>query len=89
NTVNPTVLSKCYITGEPSDRMINCANPHCNIHIPMSEKGAEVYKGCCSEECMNNPDTRAYNGTGFYQKKMNGYNPYKGLKRRKSAHSEH
>ena len=49
----------------------------------MSEKGAKVYKGSCSEECMNNPDTRLYDGSGSYQKKMNGYNPYKGLKRNK------
>lgn len=85
NTVNPTVISKCYVTGEPSDRMINCANPHCNLHIPMSEKGAEIYKGCCSEECMHNPDARHYDGSGFYQKKMNGYNPYKGAKRTRDS----
>jgi len=85
NTVNPTVISKCYVTGEPSDRMINCANPHCNRHVPMSEKGAEVFNGCCSEECMNNPDARPYDGTGFYQKKMNGYNPFKGYKRNRSS----
>lgn len=83
NQVNPTVVSRCYVTDEPCDRMVNCANPHCNKHIPMSEKGAEIYKGCCSEECMNHPDARPYDGTGFYQKKMNGYNPYKGLKRKK------
>lgn len=83
NQINPVVLSKCYVTGEPSDRMVNCANPHCNKHIPMSDKGAEVYNGCCSEECSKNPDSRVYDGTGFYQKKMNGYNPYKGFKRKK------
>ncbi len=83
NTVNPSVISACYVTGEPSDRMVNCANPHCNKHIPMSQKGADIYAGCCSEACMNNPDARSYDGTGFYQKKMNGYNPYKGSKRKK------
>ena len=82
NTVNPSIASKCYITGNPSDRMVNCANPHCNKHIPMSEEGTEIYSGCCSEECMNNPDSRPYDGTGFYQRKMNGYNPYKNSKRR-------
>lgn len=82
NTTNPIVISKCYVTGEPSDRMVNCANPHCNKHIPMSEKGAEIYQGCCSEECMDNPDSRLYDGSGCYQKKMNGYNPYKGAKRK-------
>ena len=82
NQVNPTVVSKCYVTGQPSDRMINCANPHCNKHIPMSEEGAKIYNGCCSEECEKNPDARPYDGTGFYQKKMNGYNPYKGSRRK-------
>lgn len=82
NKVNPKVISKCYVTGKPSDRMVNCANPHCNKHIPMSEEGAEKYEGCCSEECMNNPDVRSYDGTGFYQKEMNGYNPYRGLQRK-------
>ncbi|MEM6642030.1 MAG: rhodanese-related sulfurtransferase [Bacteroidota bacterium] len=84
NSVNPTVISRCFVTGEPSDRMVNCANPHCNKHIPMSEKGAEVYKGCCSEECMDHPDVREYNGTGNYQKKMNGYNPYQGAKKERA-----
>lgn len=85
NTVNPSVISKCYVTGKSSDRMVNCANPHCNKHIPMSEEGAKIYKGCCSEECMNNPDARPYDGTGFYQKKMNGYNPYKGARRKSES----
>mgnify|MGYP001800238134 CR=1 FL=1 len=88
NEVNPTVISACYVTGEPSDRMVNCANPHCNKHIPMSDKGAEIYKGCCSEACMHNPDARPYDGTGFYQKKMNGYNPYKGLRRKSASSSQ-
>lgn len=84
NKVNPKVISKCYITGEPTTRMVNCANPHCNLHIPMTEKGGEVYQGCCSEDCMHNPDVRPYDGTGYYAKESNGYNPYKGWKRRKA-----
>jgi len=85
NKVNPSVISKCYVTGKPSDRMVNCANPKCNRHVPMSEEGANIYNGCCSEKCMNAPEVRDYNGTGYYQKKMNGYNPYKGLKRTKKS----
>ena len=81
NTVNPTVIAKCYVTGEPSDRMVNCANPECNIHVPMSQNGAEKYNGCCSEECMTAPKVREYDGSGYYQKDSNGYNPYKGVKR--------
>lgn len=81
NTINPTIISKCYVTGEPSDRMVNCANPECNLHMPMSEEGGKIYDGCCSEDCMNAPNVRDYDGTGYYQKDSNGYNPYKGLKR--------
>ena len=84
NKVNPTVISRCYVTGQPSDRMVNCANPECNKHVPMSEEGAQKYNGCCSEKCAQHPDVRPYNGTGYYQKESNGYNPYKGWKRRDS-----
>ena len=87
NKVNPTIISTCYITGKPSDRMVNCANPECNKHIPMSEEGAQVYMGCCSEACMNHPEVRPYDGTGYYQKESNGYNPYKGLIRREKTTS--
>ncbi len=82
NKVNPKVISRCYVTGQPTDRMVNCANPECNAHIPMSEEGAEVFKGCCSQECSEHPDVRPYDGTGFYKKEMNGYNPLKGWKRK-------
>ncbi|MEP1095255.1 MAG: rhodanese-related sulfurtransferase [Cyclobacteriaceae bacterium] len=81
NTINPTITSRCFVTGIPSDRMVNCANPHCNRHIPMSDEGAKIYNGCCSEECQQNPDSRPYDGTGFYQKELNGYNPHKNSKR--------
>jgi UPF0176 protein len=85
NSVNPKVISSCHVTGEPTTRMVNCANPHCNVHIPMSEKGGEIYKGCCSEACMQHPDCRPYDGTGYYAKEPNGYNPYKGLRRKKKS----
>jgi UPF0176 protein len=85
NKVNPTVISKCYVTGQPSDRMVNCANPECNKHIPLSEEGAQKYNGCCSEECMKHPNVRPYDGSGYYQKESNGYNPYKGWKRNNST----
>ncbi len=86
NKVNPKVISKCYVTGNPSDRMVNCANPHCNKHIPLCEEGAKKYNGCCSEKCMSDPDVRPYDGTGYYQKESNGYNPYKGVKRQQKDH---
>lgn len=82
NVVNPSVISRCYVTDVPCDRMVNCANPECNLHMPLSEEGAKIYNGCCSEACMNHPEVRQYDGTGYYQKESNGYNPYKGLKRK-------
>jgi UPF0176 protein len=38
--------------------------------------------GACSVECKEHPEKRPYNGTGYYQKNTNGYNPFKGLLRR-------
>ena len=80
NKVNPKVIGRCYITGERTDRMVNCANSECNRHFTLSEEGAKKYKGCCSKECMDSGSVRKYNGTGFYQKKLNGYNPYIGYR---------
>jgi UPF0176 protein len=82
NKVNPVVLSHCYICGTECDRMVNCANPHCNNHLPICDKCGWEYKGACSTECKENEDIRPYDGTGYYQKKTNGYNPYKGWKRK-------
>ena len=80
NKVNPKVIGRCYITDERTDRMVNCANSECNRHFTLSEEGAKKYKGCCSKDCMESGSARNYNGTGFYQKKLNGYNPYIGYK---------
>jgi UPF0176 protein len=85
NKVNPTVISTCYVCGELSDRMVNCANSTCNIHVPMCEKCGEEMEGACSETCKAHPEKRPYDGTGYYQKETNGYNPYKGLYRKENA----
>ena len=68
------------MTEEKTDRMVNCANAECNRHFSLSEKGAKKFNGCCSKECMLSPNIRKYDGTGFYQRKMNGYNPLIGAK---------
>ena len=73
NKINPSVIGNCFITEEPTNRMINCANPECNIHVPMSENGAKKFNGCCSKSCMDNQKARTYDGTGYYQKRINGY----------------
>lgn len=80
NKVNPKVISSCHICGTNCDRMVNCANPKCNKHVPICEKCAKELEGACSTKCQTHPQKRAYNGTGYYAKDLNGYNPYRGLK---------
>ena len=63
-----------------AQKKLNNINPECNIHVPMSENGSKLFKGCCSKSCMKNEKTRNYNGSGNYQKSLNGYNPYIGYK---------
>ena len=81
NTVNPVVISKCYVCGTSSDRMVNCANPTCNEHVPICEKCGWELEGACSEACKEHPEKRPYDGTGYYQSKLNGYNPLIGALR--------
>lgn len=81
NKVNPIIISKCYVSGVPTDRMVNCANPECNRHMPMTEEAGWLMDGCCSEDCRKHPARRPYDGTGYYQKNTNHYNPLKGVKR--------
>ncbi|QHT67425.1 rhodanese-related sulfurtransferase [Rhodocytophaga rosea] len=83
NKVNPAVISRCYMCDTECDRMINCANPVCNNHIPVCENCGWKMEGACSEDCKEHPEKRPYDGTGYYQKQTNGYNPYKGLIRSK------
>ncbi|MGV3641696.1 MAG: rhodanese-related sulfurtransferase [Adhaeribacter sp.] len=85
NKVNPSVVSTCYVCGELSDRMVNCANSTCNIHVPLCETCGEQMEGACSETCKSHPEKRPYDGTGYYQKETNGYNPYKGLYRKEKT----
>lgn len=85
NKVNPKIISKCYVCGTESERMVNCANPVCNNHITMCEKCGWEMEGACSPSCKEHPLKRVYNGTGYYQKTPNGYNPYIGLMRRKKV----
>ncbi|GAB3320178.1 rhodanese-related sulfurtransferase [Hymenobacter humi] len=79
NRVNPTVISRCQHCQEPSNRLVNCANPHCNAHLPLCEACGEQLQGACSEACAAHPDKRPYDGTGAYPKLSNHYNPAQGL----------
>ncbi len=84
NRVNPTNLSRCYICDAECDRMINCANPTCNKHLPICLTCGEKFQGACSTVCQRHPERRPYDGTGYYQKELNGYNPYRGIRRNSS-----
>jgi UPF0176 protein len=79
NRINPTVISLCQHCQQPSSRLINCANPHCNAHLPLCEACGEKLQGACSDTCATNPDKRVYDGTGAYPKLSNHYNPAQGL----------
>jgi UPF0176 protein len=87
NKINPKVISTCYICGTECDRMVNCANPKCNIHVPICENCGWEMEGACSVECKSHPHKRPYDGTGYYMKESNGYNPYLNAKRAKKKSS--
>jgi len=76
NKKNPTVISRCFICDTEGERMVNCANPKCNAHVAICEKCGWEMNGACSNECKDHPEIRAYDGTGYYAKQSNGYNPY-------------
>ena len=81
NQKKPTTISSCHLCKAPSSRMVNCANPTCNAHLPICVACSQKYVGGCSKACAQHPKKRPYNSKGYYVKKANGYNPYIGLHR--------
>lgn len=81
NKTDPTIISTCYLCKKPCDRMVNCANPRCNKHIPICHDCGIAYEGSCSKPCQKHPAKRTYNGTGCYATKLNGYNPSQALRK--------
>ena len=79
NRVNPTVISRCQGCGLPSERLVDCANPHCNAHLPQCESCATALQGACSVTCAAHPNKRPYDGTGTYPRLSNHYQPAQGL----------
>ena len=79
NRVNPRVISRCCACRQPSARLINCANPHCNAHVAQCEGCGQALQGACSEACLAHPEKRPYDGTGAYPKTSNHYHPAQGL----------
>ncbi|MBL1410271.1 oxygen-dependent tRNA uridine(34) hydroxylase TrhO [Sphingobacterium faecale] len=68
NSTNPVVISTCKNCGKTTPKMINCANPTCNEHFTQCDACGEKLDGCCSEACMESPNKREYDGTGYYVK---------------------
>jgi UPF0176 protein len=79
NRINPSIIAQCHHCATPSDRMINCANPHCNAHVALCDTCGQQLDGACSTACQAHPDKRPYDGTGTYPKLSNNYNPEQGL----------
>jgi UPF0176 protein len=81
NKVNPVTISTCYVCGTRSDRMVNCANPECNNHVPLCENCGWTMEGACSDACRAHPHKRPYDGTGYYARQLNGYDPHRNVPR--------
>lgn len=80
NQVNPAVISTCYVCGTDCDRMVNCANAECNLHVPICENCSNELDGACSPECKVHPAKRPYDGRGYYPVPGNNYTPLQGFK---------
>ena len=79
NKKQPTTIGECYVCAVACDRMVNCANPDCNEHVPLCVNCGTHLQGACSEACQKHPHKRTYDGTGYYVKNLNGYDPYHAL----------
>lgn len=57
---NDEVISKCAFCDTPSDSYYNCANMDCNALFLSCPECAEKRRGCCSQQCINEPRVRAF-----------------------------
>ena len=64
NKTNPTIISHCYGCKQPSERMVNCANLLCNLHVPICHDCTTKRAGACSQACQLHPKKRPYNTQG-------------------------
>ena len=71
NQVNPSVVGKCGVCGNPTEKMINCANAYCNEHFTICETCFHELEGCCSTACMESPRRRAFNEDGYFLRGVN------------------
>lgn len=83
NKANPSIIASCHACQIPCERQVNCANPTCNVHVPLCTTCADRLSGACSQACQKHPRSRHYDGTGYYTTTPNGYNARLGLRRPK------
>ena len=48
NKVNPVIISRCFVCGTPSPRMVNCANPECNDLMLVCSSCTEAQNLMCT-----------------------------------------
>lgn len=58
NRLNPNIVGKDLMTGEPCQRYVNCANPQCNKQIFMSQATEKKYLRSCSDKCRQSERNR-------------------------------
>ncbi|MCY7351897.1 MAG: rhodanese-related sulfurtransferase [Cytophagaceae bacterium] len=80
NRVNPSTVAHCHLCNTPTNRMVNCANPECNDHLPICAACGWTLEGSCSTDCREHPRKRHYDGTGYYPRETNGYTPLLGYR---------
>ncbi len=80
NAMNPSALSVCYRCQTPTTRLINCASPACNKHVPICEMCGNEHGGTCTDTCKTDPALRQYDGTGCYSRKTENYSPLQGYR---------
>jgi len=51
--ISPDVIAKCHQCGTPADTHTNCINPGCHLLFIQCSACAELYEGCCSENCRD------------------------------------
>jgi UPF0176 protein len=69
NTLNPSIISYCYVCGILSDIMVNCINNLCNRHTTICESCYSKFDSCCSLECSKSNKKRT-NITDYFNKKQ-------------------
>jgi len=60
NKINPKNITKCFICKVESDRITNCIYTKCNLQTIICLDCNNKLKGCCSEECKNQPNNLKY-----------------------------